>query len=73
MYKQVGYLLMRKKHECIRNVLYLEPSDDYPGKIFQMLKFIKLYIWDLCTSLYVYLNKNKFFRDKMAEDIIIMK
>lgn len=30
---QAGYLFIRKKHECIRNVLYLDPGD-YPGKIF---------------------------------------
>lgn len=57
MYMQVGYLFIRKEHECTRNVLYLDPGD-YPGKIFHML-----YTWHLCTLLSLYRNKNKFFKE----------
>ena len=40
MYMQVGYLFIRKEHECFQNGLYLDPGDDHPDNSFHMLKFI---------------------------------
>lgn len=44
---QVGYFI-REEHECIRNVLYLDPGDDFPGKNFLMLKFTSCML-EICT------------------------